>query len=106
MADRSRIRLVPPNEPAPLLASLRRLARERPETARQGAPGRLAAALGEAWHVSLGRGGATVAELGRALGGAEREIWLWVMGNRTWAQLAEHLAGRAGRHLADGPGPG
>ena len=93
------LRLVPPNEPAAALASLRRLAREDPATARSVAPERLAAALGEAWHRSLGLVGASPSDLRAVFEGANREIWLWVMGNRTWAQLVEHLAGRAERHV-------
>jgi len=93
------LRLVPPNEPAPVLASLRRLAREDPSVARLVGPERLAAALGEAWHGSLGRVGASPADLRAVFAAANREIWLWVMGNRTWAQLVEHLAGRAERHV-------
>jgi hypothetical protein len=99
------LRLVAPNEPALVLASLRRLARDDPSGARHLAPDRLAAALGEAWHGSLGRVGASPADLRAVFAGANREIWLWVMGNRTWAQLVEHLAGRAERHVpASDPG--
>ena len=97
--DASPFRLVPPNEPAPVLARLRRLAREDPAEARAVAPERLAAALGEAWHRSLGLVGASPADLRAVFEGANREIWLWVMGNRTWEQLVQHLAGRAERHV-------
>lgn len=32
--------------------------------------------------------------------GYRREIWLWLMGERTWAQCCSGLAGRAERRLA------
>jgi hypothetical protein len=36
---------------------------------------------------------------GEIVAGYRRELWLWVMGERTWAQAAGGLLGRVQRRL-------
>jgi hypothetical protein len=40
--------------------------------------------------------------LGEIVLGYRREIWLWLAGERTWAQCCSGLIGRINRRLADG----
>jgi hypothetical protein len=40
--------------------------------------------------------------LGQIVLGYQREIWLWLAGERTWAQCCSGLIGRINRRLADG----
>ncbi len=49
---------------------------------------------------SLGSVGLDQAELGRIVEGYQREIWLWLAGERTWVQCCSGLIGRITRRLA------
>jgi hypothetical protein len=49
---------------------------------------------------SLGSAGMTEDELARVVLDYRREIWLWLAGERTWAQCCSGLIGRIGRRLA------
>jgi hypothetical protein len=40
--------------------------------------------------------------LGLIVLGYRREIWLWLAGERTWAQCCSGLVGRINRQLASG----
>jgi hypothetical protein len=40
--------------------------------------------------------------LGEIVSGYRREIWLWLAGERTWAQCCSGLIGRVNRRLAGG----
>ncbi len=42
-------------------------------------------------------------ELGQIVTGYGRELWLWLAGERTWAQCCSGLIGRINRRLAAGP---
>ena len=54
---------------------------------------------------SLGSAGMSEGELARVVLDYRREIWLWLAGERTWAQCCSGLIGRIGRRLAsDHPG--
>ena len=52
-----------------------------------------------------GRRGMGRAELGAVVGGYRREIWLWLTGERTWAQCCAGLIGRARRRRLGVGGP-
>ena len=54
---------------------------------------------------TLGAAGMSQEELARVVVDYRREIWLWLAGERTWAQCCAGLIGRVGRRLvADHPG--
>ncbi|HZU71895.1 MAG TPA: hypothetical protein VE990_03910 [Acidimicrobiales bacterium] len=93
MPDRSGI--TPPPEPEAIKAELSGLARQDPAGARARlADGHdLADLLWSAWGPELGLAGADRAGLVAHLAGARREVWLWVMGERTWDELARLVSG-------------
>lgn len=68
------------------------------------APDGLAPWLWSRWR-SLGPAGMSENELARVVVDYRREIWLWLAGERTWAQCCSGLIGRIGRRLvSDHPG--
>jgi hypothetical protein len=50
---------------------------------------------------ALAAAGVNEDELGLIVGGYRREIWLWLAGERTWAQCCSGLIGRITRRIAD-----
>jgi len=58
----------------------------------------VAAWLWERWRV-LERAGLDRAQFGAIVAGYRREIWLWLMGERTWSQCCSGLIGRIDRRL-------
>lgn len=64
----------------------------------------LAPWLWSRWR-TLASAGMSEDELARVVLDYRREIWLWLAGERTWAQCCSGLIGRVGRRLAsDRPG--
>ena len=59
----------------------------------------VAAWLWDRWR-ALERHGMDEAAFVAVAAGYRREIWLWLMGERTWAHCCAGLAGRAERRLA------
>jgi len=55
--------------------------------------------LWERWRV-LESAGLDQARFVGIVAGYRREIWLWLMGERTWAQCCSGLIGRIDRRLA------
>ncbi len=55
---------------------------------------------------SLASVGLDEGDLGRILLGYQREIWLWLAGERTWVQCCSGLIGRINRRLTGGDGTG
>ena len=55
------------------------------------------------WRI-LGSAGMTRDDLARVVAGYQREIWLWLAGERTWAQCCSGLIGRITRRLGDHAG--
>jgi hypothetical protein len=54
---------------------------------------------------TLASAGMSEDELARVVVDYRREVWLWLAGERTWAQCCSGLIGRVGRRLAsDQPG--
>lgn len=60
-------------------------------------------ALGEvlwaAWGEALASAGFTQEQFASVIVGYRRELWFWIMGERTWSQVASGLAGRLVRRL-------
>ena len=61
--------------------------------------------LWERWGPALEAAGMDRDRFGGVVAGYRRELWLWVMGERTWAQSAGGLLGRVRRRLPT-PRPG
>ena len=61
----------------------------------------LTAWLWSRWR-SLAAAGLSEVEFGVIVLGYRREIWLWLAGERTWAQCCSGLIGRINRRLAGG----
>jgi hypothetical protein len=91
---------VPALDPAVLRSELRALAAADPAGAAGELPVRVAAALWDDRRGDLEDMGVGLADLRAATGGFRRELWLWMMGERTWAQTASSVAGRAVRRVA------
>lgn len=51
------------------------------------------------WGPALQPAGMDRDRFGEIVAGYRRELWLWVMGERTWAQAAGGLLGRVQRRL-------
>jgi hypothetical protein len=90
-----------PEEPVALRLRTRALIEENPErgTAVVDAGSWIADPLWERWGPALERAGMDRDRFGGIVTGYRRELWLWVMGERTWAQSAGGLLGRVQRRL-------
>ncbi len=86
-----------PDEPVALRAELLALVREQPAAARAAIATALYRELAERWVGSDGDGALDRGALEGALASASRETWLWVIGDRPWADTACTLAGRSAR---------
>jgi len=86
-------------EPAGLRAELAAIARDDPAAGPARVADRFAAALGQRWADRMARDAPPPDALLAAVHGARREVWLWAMGERTWAHTVEALAGRLARRL-------
>jgi hypothetical protein len=90
-----------PDEPVELRQRTRALAQEAPERAAAllDAGEWIAGPLWQSWGPALAAAGMTRSRFLQVVAGYRRELWLWVMGERTWAQAAGGLAGRVRRRL-------
>ncbi len=93
-----------PEEPVELRRATRALVEQDPE---RGAAvlddgAFLADPLWERWGPALEAAGLSRDRFGEIVAGYRRELWLWVMGERTWAQSAGGLLGRVQRRLPTG----
>ncbi len=92
-----------PPEPAGAQVALRRLAGEDPRAARVEIVTSLCEHLWPSLD-GLAIAGPTPCLLAAVISELAYESWLWVMGDRTWEQFAEALAGRLDRRVvAHGP---
>ncbi len=92
-------------EPLQLRADMRVLAALAPAQVRP----HLAAEVAALIAAQLGPAGGVVApsdELVAICAGYERELWLWVVGERKWNQCASGLSGRLARRAASFEGAG
>ena len=92
-----------PEEPVELRRRTRALVEEDPDrgAAVVDAGAFLADPLWERWGPALERAGMDRDRFAGVVAGYRRELWLWVMGERTWAQSAGGLLGRVRRRLPD-----
>ena len=90
-----------PGEPVELRRRTRALVEEDPDrgAAVVDAGAFLADPLWERWGPALERAGMDRDRFAGIVAGYRRELWLWVMGERTWAQSAGGLLGRVRRRL-------
>ena len=90
-----------PEEPVELRGSIRALIEQSPErgAATLDAGSWIADPLWERWGPALEPAGMGRDRFGEIVTGYRRELWLWVMGERTWAQSAGGLLGRVQRRL-------
>jgi hypothetical protein len=90
-----------PEEPVELRRRTRALVEEDPDrgAAVVDAGAFLADPLWERWGPALERAGMDRDRFAGVVAGHRRELWLWVMGERTWAQSAGGLLGRVRRRL-------
>jgi len=98
-----------PEEPVELRRRTRALIEQDPVegTAVVDAGAWIADPLWGSWGPALAAAGMDRERFGAVVAGYRRELWLWVMGERTWAQSAGGLLGRLQRRLpAREAGPG
>ena len=98
-----------PEEPVELRRRTRALVEQDPARGAAVVDGGafLADPLWERWGPALEAAGLSRDRFGQIVAGYRRELWLWVMGERTWAQSAGGLLGRVQRRLPAGqPGQG
>jgi hypothetical protein len=90
-----------PEEPVTLRLHTRALIDQDPEqgTAVVDAGSWIADPLWESWGPVLEAAGMDRDRFDAIVTGYRRELWLWVMGERTWAQSAGGLLGRVQRRL-------
>ncbi len=98
--------LAVPPEPAELRARTRALAEQDPAgaIALLGEGEWILDQLWERWGGELERSGMGRERLRQIAVGYRRELWLWVMGERTWEQCAGGLLGRVRRRGDRGSG--
>ena len=96
-----------PEEPVELRRRTRALLEQDPRrgSAALDAGSWIADPLWERWGPALERAGMDRDRFAGIVAGYRRELWLWVMGERTWAQSAGGLLGRVRRRLPT-PRPG
>jgi hypothetical protein len=98
-----------PEEPVELRRRTRALIEQDPQrgAAVLDAGAFLADPLWGVWGPALEPAGMDRDRFGEVVAGCRRELWLWVMGERTWAQAGGGLLGRVLRRLpAPGPAEG
>jgi hypothetical protein len=90
-----------PDEPSALRARIRALVEEDPGrgAALVDAGSWIADPLWASWGAALEPAGMDRQRFLEVVTGYRREMWLWVMGERTWAQSAGGLLGRVQRRL-------
>lgn len=108
--------LVPPPEPTELRRLLRQTLLDGPEGWHTDEEKRrpLCDWLWAQWATELTARGVQRRQLGDIVAGYRQELWLWLMGERTWAHTAEGLIGRIRRRAPmgtegqcpTGPAPG
>jgi len=87
-------------EPVELRDRVRALAAIAPAQARRVLVAEVARLAGFEVRAGLGTPAAGL-DVARVCRGYERELWLWLVGERTWAQCASGLGGRLLRRLPE-----
>ena len=93
------LRLASLPEPADLRRRLVDLFGEQPSAARPEAVRLVAQRLWRKWRPDLEPHGGSAAAVRAACASGEREIWLWVVGDRAWSHVVDGLAGRVLRRI-------
>jgi hypothetical protein len=90
-----------PEEPVELRRRTRTLIEQDPErgAAVVDAGAWIADPLWDRWGAVLDRAGMDRDRFGEVVAGYRQELWLWVMGERTWPQAGGGLLGRVQRRL-------
>jgi hypothetical protein len=90
-----------PEEPVALRDRVRALVEQEPDRGAALIDGGawIADPLWERWGPLLEPAGMSRERFLHVVAGYRRELWLWVMGERTWAQSAGGLLGRVRRRL-------
>ena len=93
-----------PEEPAALRARTRALVERAPSAGRTlvEAGDWIAGPLWDQWGPALERSGMDQERFRQVVRDYRRELWLWVMGERTWPQCAGGLLGRVRRRATVG----
>ncbi|HXQ55838.1 MAG TPA: hypothetical protein VOA19_08555 [Actinomycetes bacterium] len=93
-----------PEEPVELRRRTRALIEQDPRrgSAALDAGSWIADPLWDRWGPALEAAGMPRDRFDQVVAGYRRELWLWVMGERTWAQSAGGLLGRVERRLPAG----
>jgi hypothetical protein len=93
-----------PEEPVELRQRIRALVEQDPDrgAAVVDAGSFIADPLWSRWGPALEPAGLDQDRFDEIVAGYRRELWLWVMGERTWAQSAGGLLGRVQRRLPAG----
>ncbi|HET9731194.1 MAG TPA: hypothetical protein VFP54_00840 [Acidimicrobiales bacterium] len=94
-----------PPEPSELKHRLHRSVLDRPQEWHADDENRrpLSDWLWAQWNRELTAGGVDRRTLEDIVGGYRQELWLWLMGERTWAHTVEGLIGRIQRRAPVGP---
>ena len=98
-----------PEEPVELRRRMRALIEDDPVRGAAVVDGGawIADPLWEVWGAALPSAGMDRDRFGEIVAGYRRELWLWVMGERTWAQAGGGVLGGVQRRLPPpGGGPG
>jgi hypothetical protein len=102
-AQAPEVELEVPPEPGPRREELRReLLGGADWEGRFGADLGVGGVLWEAWGPQLEARGMDGDAFSAVVRGCRRELWLWVLGDRSWRQAAGAVAGRAVRRLPGG----
>jgi hypothetical protein len=99
-------RLEMPAEPQDLRVHLRQRALESDDESRANFEGCIAVWVWERWRASLEPEGFARESFIDVVAGYRRELWLWILGDRTWAEVMSSLAGRIARRLRSGAAHG
>jgi hypothetical protein len=86
-------------EPVDLLRRLRRLGADAPDTVRYEAARLVSQRLWRRWRAELAPFGVGPAAVRTWIQADDRELWLWILGDRPWSQVLDALAGRAARRI-------
>jgi len=85
------------DEPLDLLRRLRRIAADEPARVRDEAVRLVGQRLWRRWRPALSPFGVGPAAVRRWVQTDDRELWLWIVGDRPWPQVFDAVAGRVAR---------
>ena len=92
-------------EPLDLRRRLRVLVAEDPAAAHDEAVRLVAQRLWRRWKGEHALSGVRAGSVRNWVAGGERELWLWIAGDRSWEHVIDGLAGRVSRRLPGKVGP-